>query len=588
MNRLFGFAAISILSVVGTVGLCTGATNARFSGSLVGSVKNSSGTPQLGALVQLYNRYDRLLQSVSTDSEGEFSFDSLFPEVYSIRVTLASFVPAMKRNISIQPGTRSLLAINLASVLSSVEIVSTSPNAGALMTDDWKWVLRSTMSTRPVLRLRDESISASADHHALFSDTRGLVKVSSGETNPYASVSNQPDLATSFALATSLYGNHKLQFTGNIGYGASALPTTGFRTTFSREDQRSPEVKLTMQQVYLPVRGFGAGQQDAVPALRSMALTVMDRLKLTDSLDFVYGSSLDSVTFLDRLNYMSPFAKLSYRAGDAGVFSVAYSSGAPPVELLNLGAGDRALEEDIAALSMFPRVSLRDGAARVQRVQNFEAGYQIGIGSRSYSVGFYRESVRNGAVTMMASEGLLDSGDLLPELSSTSSVFNIGDYSRDGITASVTQSVSENLTFTLAYGHGGVLRTSGRELVSGDAEELRSIIQPAQQNWVMTKMSGVAPGTGTRFVASYQWTDYRSLIPGHVYLTQGSYPETGLNVRVRQPIPNFAGLPGRLEASAEMRNMLAQGYLGAATPDGRRVTMTNSPRAVRGGLSFIF
>ena len=71
MNRLFGFAAISILSVVGTVGLCAGATNARFSGSLVGSVKNSSGTPQLGALVQLYNRYDRLLQSVSTDSEGE-------------------------------------------------------------------------------------------------------------------------------------------------------------------------------------------------------------------------------------------------------------------------------------------------------------------------------------------------------------------------------------------------------------------------------------------------------------------------------------------------------------------------------------
>jgi hypothetical protein len=294
------------------------------------------------------------------------------------------------------------------------------------------------------------------------------------------------------------------------------------------------------------------------------------------------------VTFLDRLNYVSPFAKLSYHVGAAGSFSIAYSSGAPPIELLNLTVGDRELEQDIAALSMFPRVSLRDGAARVQRVQNIEVGYQVKAGSRTYSLGMYREGVRNGAVTMLATDGLFEDGDLLPELSSRSSVFNVGDYSRTGITASVTQGFGENLNATLAYGHGGVLRTGERQMVSADADELRSIIQPAQQNWVTAKVSGVIPGSGTRFVSSYQWTDYRSLTPGHVYLTQSATPETGLNVRFRQPIPNFAGLPGRLEASADLRNMLAQGYVGVTTSDGRRVTMTNAPKAVRGGLSFIF
>jgi hypothetical protein len=48
------------------------------------------------------------------------------------------------------------------------------------------------------------------------------------------------------------------------------------------------------------------------------------------------------------------------------------------------------------------------------------------------------------------------------------------------------------------------------------------------------------------------------------------------------------GIPGRLEATAEMRNMLAQGYLPITTAGGRRMLLTHTPRAVRGGLSFIF
>jgi hypothetical protein len=66
------------------------------------------------------------------------------------------------------------------------------------------------------------------------------------------------------------------------------------------------------------------------------------------------------------------------------------------------------------------------------------------------------------------------------------------------------------------------------------------------------------------------------------------YPEAGLNVRIKQPIPQFCGLPGRLEATAEFRNMLAQGYLPITAADNRRLILTNSPRAVRGGVSFTF
>jgi hypothetical protein len=76
-------------------------------------------------------------------------------------------------------------------------------------------------------------------------------------------------------------------------------------------------------------------------------------------------------------------------------------------------------------------------------------------------------------------------------------------------------------------------------------------------------------------------------MPSHFYLTQRNYPEPGLNIRVRQPIPSFLGMPGRLEASAELRNMLAQGYI-TVSDTGQSVLLIQNPRAVRGGLSFIF
>ena len=43
----------------------------------------------------------------------------------------------------------------------------------------------------------------------------------------------------------------------------------------------------------------------------------------------------------------------------------------------------------------------------------------------------------------------------------------------------------------------------------------------------------------------------------------------------------------RMEATADLRNLLAQGYLPLGGTAGRSV-LTNSPRLVRGGLNFIF
>jgi hypothetical protein len=568
-------------------------------GLIEGRVADTGGIPQMGASVLLVDRYDRIIYKALTGEKGTFRFLSLLPDTYSVRVTLASFLPALRKNVAVQPGMRSFLAINLASVFSSIELVYTAPGQTSIMSDDWKWVLRGSSATRPILRLLPglDMMNLPARERsggAFFSDTRGLVKLSAGDRGRASAYGNESDLGTAFAVATSLMGSNQLKFSGNLGYASrSGTPSAGFRTSFSRDiGGTAPEVKLTMRQIFLPSRGAGAlfgGQSDAVPALRTMSLTFMDRIELTDVMRLEYGFSLDSVTFLERLNYASPFARLSYSLGDAGTVEVAFHSGMPPAELfLGLTGANADMQQDLAAVAFFPRVSLRKGAVRVQRVQNFELGYRKVVGSRTFSIGAYRESLSNAALTMSAPEGLYETGELMPDLSSKSSIFNVGGYSSIGYTAALTQAFDDRLSATLAYGNGGVLLTRRSELETGDPDELRSLIRSSRRHWLAARLSGQVPWSHTQVAAGYRWTDYHALTPGHAWVTQTAHTDIGFNVHIRQPIPGFPGLPGRWEATADLRNLLAQGYLPLTSADGRRLLLIQVPRSLRGGLSFVF
>ena len=85
-------------------------------------------------------------------------------------------------------------------------------------------------------------------------------------------------------------------------------------------------------------------------------------------------------------------------------------------------------------------------------------------------------------------------------------------------------------------------------------------------------------------MTSYQWANYRSAMPGPQFSTRSARPEPGLNVMLRQPIPSISGMPWHVEASAEIRNLLAQGYLPLTMADGQQLLLVNTPRSFRGGL----
>lgn len=595
--------AFRIFTGVAAVWLCAATAAAapgdRLAGSIGGSVTSAAGIPQMGATVLLYNHAEKLLHRVLTDETGSFLFDSLAPDIYSIRVSLASFVPALKRNITVQPGMRSLLNVSLSGVLSSIELVYSSTGNTAVMSDEWKWVLRTASSTRPALRIVPTiDISAPGEVHrsgSVFGETRGMVKVSAGDSSTVSAYGNEPDLGTAFALATSVFGANQLQVSGNVGYAAvSGMPTAGFRTRYSRNvaGGNDAEVRVTMRQLFLPVRTGTAlitGDADGAPALRTMSLGFQDRAQLADNLRAEYGFSLESVSFLERLNYVSPFARLTYGQDETGSIEFGYSSGLPPAEFFAMnGEPGNDLQQDLAALSLFPRVSLRGGRARVQRTENFEVGYRKVSGSRTFSLAAYSESFNNAAITMVAPAGVIPSSDLLPDLLSNSSVFNLGKYAGFGYMGSVTQTLVENLSITGAFGSGTALTPSAEQLLTDSPDEVRGIMRHGRRYWLAAKLTAKAPRAGTIVMTSYRWADGRSLNAGHYYLTQNLRPEVGWSVYLRQPIPAFSGLPGRFEATADLRNLLAEGYVPLLTPGGRRIFMLHTPRSLRGGLSFVF
>jgi hypothetical protein len=508
----------------------------------------------------------------------------------------------MKRRIAVQPGMQSLLYVDLASVLSTIELVYAAPGQGALMSDEWKATLQASGPTRPILRMLPEVSRSDPNKRddipgSIFSDTRGLVNVSAGDPGSLGGSFSQADLGTAFALATSVFGRNQLEVSGNVAYSThSGTPGAGFRTSYRREGV-SPEVAVTMQQIYLPGRASlsNLSGQDGVPALRTMSVSVHDSVPVSDSLLVEYGAAMDSVNFLDRLNYLSKFGRLTYSLGSRGAVQVAFSSGAPPAELVvashqnsrSEGNDAAALAEDLAALSMLPRLSLLDGRLQVQRTQDLEVGYQKKLGSTTVQASVYRERVTNAAMTVVSSDGAFGIGDVLPDISSKSSILDAGSYQRTGFAVSATQAFGDHLEIGTSFGRGGALALADRDTSFAPAEDLRSRLQTAQRFWASARASAILPVVGTQITGSYQWTDYSVLMPDHFYLTQSASPEAGLNVRVRQPIPALPGVPGRLEATAELRNGLAQGYLPATHVD-QRVLLIQTPRALRGGLSFIF
>ncbi len=111
----------------------------RSHGRSTGRNSNANGIAQMGASVLLYDRYENLVGRSLSTGDGKIRFRGAGSGCLYLRVTLASFFPAI-RKITVLAGSESMLQVSLSAVLSSIDLVPGSPKRATLMSDEWKWV----------------------------------------------------------------------------------------------------------------------------------------------------------------------------------------------------------------------------------------------------------------------------------------------------------------------------------------------------------------------------------------------------------------------------------------------------------------
>jgi hypothetical protein len=189
-----------------------------------------------------------------------------------------------------------------------------------------------------------------------------------------------------------------------------------------------------------------------------------DHTKLSDDITLKYGVTMDNVTFLDRLNYMSPYARLTYDLGTAPNWTSLSPPGTParnwPAPSLRQSAD---LQRDLNALGLFPRISVLNARTQVQRGDEYEATYSRKVGSRTYSATLDHEAVTNAALSLVGPLGASKASIFCP-MSSPTLDSDAGNFHSWGYTGAVTQKLGEHVSVTLMYGGEGALTVDNRPL----------------------------------------------------------------------------------------------------------------------------
>ena len=549
-------------------------------GILSGLVRDSSGTPQMGASVEVIPE-SALAASAKgigffTNTQGVFRGERLAPGFYTVRVTLAGFLPTLEKHVRVSANLTTLLRIQLESMFASLEQLRRAPSSAATEADDWKWVLRSASSARPVLQWVDQDPlgTVTADSEAVPAEpSRGRLELTDGARRP-GSISNLPNApATAFAYDQELGSASRLLLAGIMSYDGEA-PAGGIAT------------------VWLPTGSLGAGPHTALvlresklgdvgPTFRGVRLDQGGSMAFGARAVLEYGGEYVLVGLGRSASSLRPRMQLDARISDDWHASLIFASlpaGPEPLETLD-GETANTLAAALNELDAFPVLMWRGGRPVLESGfhEEIAAERKMGPHSKLQIAAFHED---NSHVAVFGRGNNLPVADFFQDVYSNGFSYDGGSSSSWGTRVAYKEKLANDVELTALYAFAGALTPS-----SAAAGPLRELFHTAGRHSVGARVSGRLPRLGTRITGGYQWINGATLTRVDSFGEALFDMEPYFHVGVHQRLPKFG--PGRWEANAECDNLLAQGYVTLNTQDGR-VTLTPAFRTFRGGLSLQF
>jgi hypothetical protein len=577
------FQKLGFLVVVVSVALpaWSGTAYGAVSGAISGYVRDGSGAPQMGAVVEVLGSAAHALK-VFTDDRGFYSVASLLPGTYSVKVSAPSFLPTLREKIGVRAGAKLMVNVTLTTLFEAIQLV---PLRGPVDDDDWKWTLRS-VSNRPILRVLEDgtTVVAQSGESAADHDLKGVLTFMAGSPGQGF---GSPDMSAGFALERSLLSSGTVRLNGNLGYGADGqhIPAAVLRTSYTNRFNGvfEPSVAITALRLNSPNLNTMPGA-----TLQALSVTSSDRIVLGDKLEMKLGSELQTIQFMGRVHAFKPFGSADLHITPSTVLEYQYASSVP-----NMGLEDRSGEGrlgdgrfDSASSDLSetaPRMSITGFSPAVERAHHQEVSISQRIGKNNVQVAFYSDSFVDPVLTGVG-EMTAESGDVLPDVYSGTFSVQGNDFSTRGMRVVLQRKLYSDLTATLDYAYGGVLDLSRPDVQLQDAREW---IRAERRQAVAAKFSGTVPKAKTYWIASYRYTGGRTLTPVDLFNGSAGQSDPYLNLFIRQPIP-ASFLAGHMEILMDLRNLLAQGYVPVMGRDGRTLYLVQSARSVRGGVAFSF
>jgi hypothetical protein len=549
--------------LVVTLGLVLPVWAGERPGSISGYVRDVSGTPQMGAMVEILGASVPALKAF-TDARGFYSIRDLVPGVYSLKISAPFFLPTTRSRVGLRNGSTVVVNVTLGTLVDAVQSASWK---GSTDDDDWKWVLRSA-SNRPILRLTQNS--PSAGRVSGVPDLKGSLSfVAGSEAEGFGS---SADMSTGFSVEKSLFSSGTLAFRGNVGYG-DGLPGGVVRASYTHKlaNGSEPQISMTIRSLPSPE----AGLQNA--SLQAVALTTSDSFVLGDVLELKFGSELQTIQFMGRVTAFRPFGSVRAHLSSNTLVEYSYASSEPNGRL------DPSFDTAPADLTESqPRMSIAGYSPALERAHHHEVSLSHRSGKDSVQVALYADRIENPALTGVG-EFSADGGEVLPDPYSGTFTYQGSALNTHGLRMVWQRQLSGDIASTVEYGYGGALDLGGGEVRLQDAKQAMRV---RDQQSVAGKLSGTAKGAKTHWVASYRWTGGTALTPVDIFDVSPGQAAPYLSVFLRQPVPGF--LPGHVDAVIDIRNLLAQGYVPVQGSDGHTVYLVQAARAVRGGLAFTF
>jgi Carboxypeptidase regulatory-like domain len=530
-------------------------------GAISGYVRNHSGTPQMGAVVQILGAANRTL-TVFTDAAGYYTAPGLLPGLYSLKVTAPSFLPALREKVGLRSGASLKVNVTLSTLLGVMQL---GPVRSLPEDDDWKWTLRS-VANRPILRVFDDpTLPAEKQKHELSGTLSFLAGSAAGG---YGTGS---DMSTGFTLERSVFSDGHLSISGDLGYGSS-LPGGVLRTTYSHRlpNGSAPTLGLT-------VRRFAHSDPNLHnAALQALALSAGDDFTVGDVLELKFGSEVQTVQFLGHATAFRPYGAADLHLSPNTVLEYDYATSRPDLR------AEKGFDSSPADLSESnPRVSLLEFAPRMESAHHQEVSLSRRVGKNNLQVAVFSDRVKDPAL-LGAGEATAAGGFLLPDISSGTFTYAGKTLDTNGLRVVLQRKFSADLTGTIDYAFGGVLDLSRPDVPLQDAQRW---ISTERRHAIAAKLSGTTPRTHTRWIASYRWVNGPAVTPVDMFNASPGQSDPFLNIFVRQPVPS---LGGHMEAIIDLRNLLAQGYVPVLGQDGQTVYLVQAARSVRAGVSFNF